>query len=402
MPNPYAAVLRRPGAAQFVSAGFVGRLPMSMIPLGVVLLVTDLGGNYAAAGALAAVYALSHAAIAPLGARLIDRVGQARVVPVLLAVQLAGLLGFVAVADDAHPLAVMAIPLGVAGAAAPDIGALVRARWAAMLSGEPGLRSAFAIEGLVDEVVFIIGPPLVTATAVSVGPVAGLLLCVVLLAVGGIWLASQRRTQPSPHAPGRAGPRTPYVGPAFAVVTVSLTAMGAMFGAFEVTTVAFCSEVGQEGLTGVVLALYAVGSLIAGVVYGARHVSWPPHRQFVIGSAVLVVVCAPLPFVGSVGFLMVAVFLAGLAVSPLLILNVGMVERLVPAVRLTEALTLGTSGIAVGLAIGSPLAGVLIDTYGAAAGYWIVVAGALMTLLLATVGSATLRRSLVPDDHLST
>ena len=79
-----------------------------------------------------------------------------------------------------------------------------------------------------------------------------------------------------------------------------------------------------------------------------------------------------------------------------------MVERLVPAVRLTEALTLGTSGIAVGLAIGSPLAGVLIDTYGAAAGYWIVVAGALMTLLLATVGSATLRRSLVPDDHLST
>lgn len=402
MPNPYAAVLRRPGAARFVSAGFLGRLPMSMIPLGVVLLVTGQGADYAVAGVLAAVYALSHAAIAPLGSRLIDRFGQAGVVPILLAVQLLGLVSFVWVADTDRPLPVMAAALAVSGAAAPDIGALVRARWAAMLSGESGLRSAFAIEGLVDEVVFIIGPPLVTATAVAVSAAAGLMLCVVLLAAGGLWLAGQRRTQPPTHAGGRSGPREPYLSAAFGIVTVSLTAMGAMFGAFEVSTVAFCAELGMAGLTGVVLALYAVGSLLAGLVYGARHVSWPPQRQFVVGAAVLVAVCLPLPFVGAIGVLMVAVFLAGLAVSPLLILNVAMVERLVPAARLTEALTLGTSSIAVGLAVGSPSAGFLIDTFSAASGYWIVVVGAMVTVVMAAAGAATLRRRLVPVPHPTT
>ena len=89
-----------------------------------------------------------------------------------------------------------------------------------------------------------------------------------------------------------------------------------------------------------------------------------------------------------------AAFLAGVAVSPLLILNVSMVEHLVPPARLTEAFTLGTSGLAVGLAVGSPLSGVLIDNFGAAAGYLVMVGSAAVTMILAVAGYPTLRRRL--------
>ena len=394
MSSSYASVLRRPGAGAFVTAGFLGRLPISMVPLGIVLLITATGGNYAVAGALSATYALSAAAIGPLGARWIDRRGQAQVIPLLLMGQIAGLIAFVVAASrDVHGLW-LALPLILAGGSAPNIGSLVRARWAAMLSGDPGLRAAFAIEGLVDEMVFIVGPPLVTTVALTFSENAALLMCIALFASGGLWLASQRRTQPVIRLPEAGAEHPRFVSGAFLLVTVSLASMGAVFGSFEVTTVAFTRELGHEELTGVVLALYAVGSLSAGLAYGARAIQWPAAKQYVVGAIVLVVVCAPLPFVTSLGLLTVAAFLAGVAVSPLLILNVSMVEHLVPPARLTEAFTLGTSGLAVGLAVGSPLSGVLIDNFGAAAGYLVMVGSAAVTMILAVAGYPTLRRRL--------
>ncbi len=394
MANSYSAVLRRRGAPAFVAAGFVGRLPISMVPLGIVLLVTATGANYAVAGTLSATYALSAAAIGPLGARWIDRRGQARVVPILLTGQILGLVLFVAAVANDLPETVLLVPLVVAGASAPNIGSMVRARWAALLSGDPGLRSAFAIEGIVDELVFVVGPPLVTTVALSVSESAAIGLCIGLFTVGGLWLAAQRRTQPPirRREPGAEHPG--FLSGGYLVVASALVAMGAVFGSFEVTTVAFTKELGHEELTGVVLALYAVGSLIAGLVFGARHPAWPPARQMLTGAFALAVVCAPLPFVGTLGLLLVAALLAGMAVSPLLILAVAMVEHLVPAARLTEALTLGTSGIAVGLAVGSPLSGVLVDNQGASSGYLVMALAAVATLALSAAGYATLTRSL--------
>lgn len=394
MDHSYTAVLRRPGAPAFVTAGFVGRLPISMIPLGIVLLMTSRGADYAVAGGLSAVFALAAAFIGPFGARWSDRRGQSRTVPVLLGLEIVGLLLFVGLTvAGAAPVAVAAA-LVLAGGAAPNVGSLVRARWAALLAGQPGLRAAFAIEGVVDEVVFVVGPPLVTTIALSVSEPAALGACVLLLAVGVLWLAAQRGTQPRPHGSAAAGPAPRFRSRPFVLVVAAMGAMGAVFGAFEVTTVATTRSLGHEEMTGLILALYAVASLAAGLLYGARHLPWPLPTQFAAAGLVLVIVCAPLPFVTSLGMLAVAALLAGMAVSPLLIMAVAMVELLVPSQRLTEALTVATSGIAVGLAAGAPFAGWLIDTVGATTGYWVVLAGAAVTAALALVGAPLLRRSL--------
>lgn len=393
MLTAYAEVLRRPGVAPFVGAGFIGRLPISMIPLGIVLITTAAGSDFARAGALSATYALSAALIGPLGARWMDRRGQRAVAPFLLAVQVAGLVAFVWAIGRGLPLPAGAAALVVAGGATPNIGSMVRARWAAQLAGDPGLRTGFAIEGIIDEVVFIVGPPLVTAVALHVSEAWALLLCAALATVGGLWLAAQRATQPPPRSGGHPRDRPGLVSAGFVLVTVALAAMGAVFGSFEVTTVAFTRELGHEGATGVVLALYALGSLITGLVYGARHSQRPVATQFAIAGVVLAVVCAPLPLIGSLAALAVAAMVAGMAVSPLLIMAVGLVEQLVPAERLTEALTISTSGIAVGLALGAPTAGFLIDTISASAGYTVMAAGAVAAAAVTLVALPVLRRA---------
>ena len=140
MPNSYVAVLRRPGAAAFVAAGFVGRLPISMVPLGIVLLVTASGGNYALAGALSAAYALCRGGIGPFG-RPLDRPRAARPgwSPSCSARRSSVCCCSRARrSPDALAGVRLVLPLILAGAAAPNVGSLVRARWAAILSGARG------------------------------------------------------------------------------------------------------------------------------------------------------------------------------------------------------------------------------------------------------------------------
>lgn len=377
-----------------MAAGFVGRLPISMITLGVVLLVTASGGNYALAGGMSASFALAAAFVGPLGARWIDRRGQDRVVPILATAEVAFLLLFTWAVWQSAPIPLQFATLVGAGAVAPNVGSLVRARWAASIREERSLRSAFALEAVVDELVFIVGPPLVTIVALSVNEVAGLILCGILLATGAWWLATQRATQPPVRFPEAGGSHPAMLGAGLVVVTALMLLLGGVFGAFEVTTVAFTKTLGHEELTGLVLALYAVGSLISGLVYGARPHTRSVARQLLIATAVLALVTAPLPFVGSLPLLMAAAFLSGLSVSPVLILAIAAVERLVPAARLTEALTVNTSGLAVGLAVGSPLSGALIDRFGASSGYLVMAGCGAATVILAGATHGILARQL--------
>lgn len=393
MLRPYLDVIRRPGAAAFTAAALVARLPMSMIGLGVVLLVTAERGSYALAGALSATFALSASLLTPIGSRYVDRWGQHRVLPVLAAVNATALLVFVLGVTRGWPDPALVAIAALAGASQPSISSMVRARWALLLSGTPGLRTAFALESVLDEVVFVVGPPLATVLALQVAPPAALLTTVVFLAVGASWLSLQRRTEPPParhaHATGRAAIRYPGI----AVLMVAMVAIGGVFGSFEVVTVAFSSEQGQEGATGVLLALYALGSLVAGVVVGALHLRVPLHRQLLAAAALLAVVTLPFPVVGSVPVMAVVAFLAGVAVSPVLISTFALVERLVPATRLTEGLTLTTSGIGVGLALSAWLSGALVDARGASAGYLVTAASGVLTLVATAAGLRVLARA---------
>ncbi len=390
----YAQVLRRPGALRFTAAGFLARMQMSMMGLGAVMLLSAERGSYAVAGAVAAIYAVSNAIIGPQVSRLIDSFGQFKVVPIQLAIHVPAVVGMIAITlwtPLTWPIYVLAL---VAGASQPIMGPLVRARWSAQLHGSPLLRTAFAWESLIDEAVFILGPPLATIVALQINPSAGLLLATAMLLVGTVLLLSQRRTEPTPSGRHSATKGRPAILlPGVAAIAAVFVMMGALFGSFEVTTVAFAKASGVPEAAGVVLALYAVGSLLAGLVFGALTLRASLLRQFVLATATLAVVTAPLPFLPQVWQIAVGLFVAGLACSPVLISGMAFVERVVPGARLTESMAWVTSGVAVGIAVASPLAGVIIDRFGAHTAYWVTSGAAILAIIVALAFLPSLRRA---------
>ncbi|SDO86915.1 Predicted arabinose efflux permease, MFS family [Nakamurella panacisegetis] len=393
--GPYIQVLRRPGAARFSAAGMLARMQMSMAGLGAVMLLSAERGSFAVAGTVSSIYALSGAAISPQVSRLIDVRGQRRVVPKQLFVHvpaIAAIIFFAVYTELTWPILALAL---VAGASQPIIGPLVRTRWSAMLSGDPQLRTAFAWESLIDEAVFIIGPPLATVLALQLFPAAALVLATSLLLIGTLLLLTQHSTEPAPSGRGRERRGRPAILlPGVAGITAIFALMGGIFGSFEVTTVAFAKEAGHSGVAGFLLALYAFGSLLAGLIFGVINFRASLLRQFGVAIAVLAVVTLPMPFLPSIAFVGAGLMLAGVACSPALISGMSLVERIVPAHRLTETMSWTGSGMAVGIAVATPLAGYVIDTSGASTAYWVTSGCAIGAFLIALVVLASLRRSI--------
>jgi len=245
------------------------------------------------------------------------------------------------------------------------------------------LRIAFAFEAVVDETVFIIGPALVTLLATLVHPLAGLTAASLAALVGTTALVAQKSTEPAVEAHARRSDAGAMPWVMLAPLTGCAIAMGVLLGGAEVATVAFSDEQGNKALSGLMLAVWALGSLLAGVVTGAVQMTASNETRFrwsMLGLAVLMV---PLPFVD--GFLLLAVFLflAGFAISPTLIAAMAWIEESVPAGRLTEGISLFITGLGVGIAPGAALVGVVVDAAGASASFWVTVAAGAVAAGLA-------------------
>ena len=399
MLSPYRRILALPGALAFCTAAFVARLPISMVSLGIVVLVSARTGSYGLAGAVAAAYVIAHAGMAPAQGRLTDRYGQHRVLLVSITVFASAMTGLMAVVQLGWPAPVPHLLAAVAGAALPPIGSSVRARWRFVLARReqlPGaLHTAFALESVIDEVVFIVGPVVVTMLATAVHPLAGLLAAVLFGAVGTWWLATQRGTQPPVDKELQLpAARLPLGWRLLLPIGLAAATLGMLFGSVEVVTVAFAKERGHPAATGWLLAAWALGSLLAGVITGAVRWRTSVHRRFRLGMGVMALTMLPLPFVPGLGWMAVALFLAGFAISPTLVASMSLVESTVPEGRLTEGIAWVTTGLAAGLAPGAAIAGWVVDVWGTSRGYLVpVVAG----LLGAAVAAASRERTSATD-----
>jgi len=396
MLTPYADVLGRRGARRMTTTGFLARFPMSMLGLGEVLLVASQTGSYALAGALSATGALANAVFGPLLGRATDRYGQSRVLPLLVTVHVLALTAFVVLVRGDAPTPLLFASSILSGGTFPNLGALVRARWAFILAGEPqSLRTAFAWESVLDEVIYVAGPPLATVLAVSVVDYGALLAVGVLLVVGTVAFVGSRTTEPVPGGAPPRGQGSALRFPGVLAVTLAFVFLGALFGSFEVVTVAFADEQGVRGWTGLLLGLYALASGASGVVLGAMHLRITLDRQLLLASAVLAVVTIPFPFIHSPWVLGVQCLVAGLAVSPVLISGFALIERLVPNARMTEGLVWSNTGLGVGIAVAAALAGQVIDARGASAAYWICVAATTLTFAVVLIAKRNLARAWV-------
>ena len=169
---------------------------------------------------------------------------------------------------------------------------------------------------------------------------------------------------------------------------MSALSLGGLLGACEVATIAFADEQGRPALAGVLLAVWALGSLLAGLVVGAVTFRRSPAQRYRIGSVALVALMLPLPFVDSLLALGFFLLLCGFAISPTLIAAITWTQTLVPEDRLNEGIAAVTTGLVAGIAPGAALVGVVVDARGASASFWVPVGIAAVGVLVGLAGPA--------------
>ncbi|MFF2774988.1 MFS transporter [Streptomyces sp. NPDC058052] len=396
----YGQLLRTPGALSFLIPGFAARQPFAMLTIGIVLLVQHTTGSYGSAGAVAAVTGVSMAIFAPQSGKLADRFGQRAVLVPGVLVHSASVVLLVVLALAGAPLWALFLAAVPAGASVPQVGPMVRARWAAKLDGSPLMPTAAAFESVTDEFTFVVGPVLATALCTGVHPAAGLVTEAALTLVGGLFFAAQRATQP-PHgmlaAAGRADAephRSALSVPGVRVLIVAFLGIGAVFGGMQVSLTAFSEEIGNPGANGLLYGVFAAGNMLAGIAMGAIAWKSGPRRRLILGYTGLTLAAALLWTAHSVVLLGALGLVVGLCIAPALIAGYTIVETLIPASARTEAFTWLTGAVALGQALAVTVAGQLADAHGSGAGFLVPAAGTA----LAFVTLVALRGKLKPRE----
>ncbi|WZH37419.1 MAG: MFS transporter [Microbacterium enclense] len=384
----YREALRAPGAPWFSIAGWVGRFPRGTLNLGVILLVQAVTGSFALAGAVAAAFVVGMAVAGPVWSRLMDRHGQRPVLFVAAAALMLSTAVFILAVRGQTPVAVWFVLALVAGAVSVDVAPAVRARWSALVAPERR-HSAYALESIADESVFVIAPPLLTLVAALWAPPAGLALVVVVGAIGLVWLGALHRSQP-PRV-RRGGPRVRVLPPAGILpVTAAWIGVGAMFGSFDVTSIAWADRTGSPWLAGIMMAALAVGNTAGAFVYGALRLRVSLRARWLAGSALLAVGCLVLPLAADTLLALVAAAVVGAVIGPVLVSGYALVEARADRDRVTELLAYPSLGVGVGIPLGSTLAGIGLDAVGPVVGFTVMAVSCVAIVVLGGVGELLL------------
>lgn len=393
----YRSLFSEPGRAWFVIATAFGRTPNAMKALACILLVQQLTGSYGMAGLVGATQTAVAALLAPVLARLIDVRGERGVLFWSMMAHVIGVAALVAAAySDLHPSS-MLIGAAIIGGSSVQFGSLSRARWVKTLGRGRALERAYSLEAMIDEMGFVVGPMLVVPLSIQVHPTAGIVASMLMVVIGTTMLLGKPRRGSLPRlatplAQGHTGKEPSVISiPAVQLMITSLLFMGVLFGAIEIVMVSFAEAHNQPNAASYLAAIFAIGSLTGAIMYGARQ--WPgstPLKIFItfwwIGLGTIPILLAP-----SITVMGMAMFITGLAIAPGMIVANLFVENISPASRLTEAFTWLGSAMATGAAIGSIIAGYLVDEYGVRGGQWTSMVGGVACGVIVTLGWKMLR-----------
>ncbi|MEU4396391.1 MFS transporter [Kribbella sp. NPDC023855] len=384
-PSGYRLALRTPGALKFYLAAAPARIGIAMTGLGIVWLVHGSTGSYAVAGAVTGGFAVAEAVGGPQVARLIDRFGQPRMLPITLLLHAASMGLLIALTLSTASLWMLVLAGVLAGGSLPQIGAQTAARWSYALRGDPVLSSAFALESLSTGLSFLVGPALVGSVSALVSPVAGSLLATAFVLAGGFSLAAQRSTAPPPTAGVRSEGSDRLLHKGFLALVGTNVGVGLFFGSMQVSVTAFAVSRDSASLAGPLYSITSLISLVAGIAYGARRWRTPARTQFVLAMAILFVSTLPLLVVNTPLALALALAAPGLALAPIQVLSSVLAESEVEPAVLTQAFTWLNSGSAAGIAMGAAVAGRAVDAQGPQLGFALAIAATLVATAMAVV-----------------
>ncbi|HEY1276724.1 MAG TPA: MFS transporter [Thermoleophilaceae bacterium] len=388
----YVSLLEHPRMTALFATALLARLPIGINGLAVILFLRAETGSFSVAGAVAGGFALGTGLAAPLAGRLVDRVGVRVLVP-LGAGHAGGVLALLALGSRGAPAGLLLAVAILAGALFPPTPATLRARIPQLLSDRPELvRSAYALDSVLLELTFVCAPLLVAALVVLLTPQAALVVSAAAVLAG---TASFIAVMPSGAAvTGRergGGLLGPMREPGIQTLTLTMLPIGVAFGALEVALPAFAHEHADPELAGVLLAVWAFGSAVGGLVYGARRGDTPLAELHMRLTLVLPLAFVPLLIAPPTALFALLLLPAGFFIAPIIASRNELAGEVAPPGTETEALTWPLTALVGGVSLGAAMAGSLVDGSGSRAAIAAAVASAALGGLIATARRATLR-----------
>ncbi|MGW4817928.1 MFS transporter [Streptomyces sp. NPDC004227] len=381
----YLEILRARHAARLLTGTLVGRLPNATAAIAIVLFVRAEGGTYSLAGALAAVYGVANAVGQPVLGRLVDLYGQPRVqLPAALA---AALAMTVFALNGTQPPAVAYPAVAAAGLFTPPLEGGLRALWPSVLRRENQVHTAYAMDAVAQEVMFTVGPLLVTLCVSLWSAQAAL---VVLNAVGVLGALSVVVSPPS--RAWRSAPREAHWlgalrSPGLLALLGAFLFVGVAMGSITVAAVPYADDHGGDAVYGWLMAALGLGALVGGAVYGARQWAGAPERRLRLLVGLLAVCYLPLLLMPGAVAMVALTVLAGVFLAPCIACAFIIVDRHAPAGTVTEAFSWLVTTFTVGASVGTGAAGPVVEEGGALWGFAVPgAAGAVSLLVLLVTG----------------
>ncbi|WDO09742.1 MFS transporter [Streptomyces murinus] len=390
---PYRRLFSAKGSVGFTTTGFLARLALSMSGVGTVVMVAAMRHSYALAGAVGGSSLAATLITIPLLGRLVDRYGQSRTaIPAAIwsAAMSAALV--ICLATDAPTWTLFVT--NVLSATAPNVGGMARARWAELYGNDDErMHVANSFEQVLDEMCFVLGPIIVVGLATGIAPEAGRIAPLILTLGGTVLFSLQRGTEPPVQPADPSAARSPLTNRGLQVMMLVFLFTGSLFGSLEVVTIAFTDSLHHKSSAGLVLALQAVGSALAGLLFGMLTLRGSSTTRFLMGVGGMAVLMLPLTLASGLWSLVPLMFIAGMATSPTMITGMGLVQELIPRSQINEGMTLAVTSLLGGSSLGSMLAGWSVEHFDAENSYLLPVSAATLALLTAAAGLGRLRRS---------
>ncbi|MGW6024598.1 MFS transporter [Streptomyces sp. NPDC055099] len=389
----YAEILRTRYAGRLLAGTLVGRLPNATAAIAIVLFIRAEGGTYSLAGALAAVYGVANAVGQPLLGRLVDLYGQPWIQLPSAVVSALGMAAFAFTGPDSLGLAYVAV--GVAGLFTPPLEGGLRALWPSVLGKEEQVHRAYAMDAIAQEVMFTVGPLLVTACVALWSEQAALLVVNVIGVLGALSVVMSQPSRAWRSAPREAHWLGALRSPGLIALLGAFLFIGMALGSITVAGVSYADEHGGDAVYGWMMAALGLGALVGGSVYGARQWAGVPERRLTVLVALLALCYWPLTLTPGAVAMTGLTAVAGVFLAPALACAFIIVDRHAPRGTVTEAFSWLVTTFTVGASLGTAVAGPVVEWGGTVWGF-AVPGGAGVAALLVLL--ATARVLVLPAD----
>ncbi|MFI7385651.1 MFS transporter [Streptomyces sp. NPDC049813] len=384
----YAEILRARHALRLLTGTLVGRLPNATAAIAIVLFIRAEGGTYTLAGALAAIYGVANAVGQPVLGRLVDLRGQP-VVQLPAAVLSALAMTVFTFAGTGSPGWAYA-SVAAAGLCTPPLEGGLRALWPSVLPREEQVHTAYAMDAIAQEVMFTVGPLLVTVCVSLWSAQAALIVLNVVGVLGALSVVLSRPSRQWRSAPREAHWLGALRSPGLLVLLAAFLFVGCALGSITVAGVSYGDEHGGGGgnaVYGWMMAALGLGALVGGSVYGARQWSGAPEGRLRRLVALLALFYVPLVSMPGPVAMVALTAVAGVFLAPCIACAFIVVDRHAPRGTVTEAFSWLVTTFTVGASVGTAVAGPVVEWGGTRCGFAVpAAAGGLALLVLLATG----------------